>query len=322
MEEEGAMGSGRLSSFIITLVVGATVLVALVLAQGDALWQPSRPSFVPPIIADGIIISPKETPIEAIPFSTATLTATLDYSQVTAAAQLPEQCGEVPAGWKVTEVQLGDTIFSLAARHGVPIQQIKEVNCLLPDSLSPGMILNLPLLPPQVVCAPQPGWVSTTIPAGATLTSLAAVYHTDPIIIMEANCLTSENIYAGQSLLLPPLAPTTFPTITSTLLPSPTAMPPTSPPRPTNTAAAPPTSRPTSAPPPVRNTSTPTLTAAPIDTAVPPTSTPTATPPETATSSPVPKPTDAPPLPTDTPLPAPTDTAVPSPTDPTKIPLP
>lgn len=52
-----------------------------------------------------------------------------------------------PQGWLSYVVQPGDTLYSLALRYDISIQEIMEVNCLASDYLYAGQRLYLPSLP-------------------------------------------------------------------------------------------------------------------------------------------------------------------------------
>ena len=209
-----------------------------------------------------------------------------------------------------------------------------------------------PTVTPTPACRPYTprGWVRYTVRPGDTLSALAARGGVSVGRLMEANCLTSSKIIAGERISAPagvfggaparkpnprPTAarprPTATPTLAPTDTPFPSATPTVAEKEKTSTPTAepetteiPPTETPgdeitdTPAPP----TDTP---SAPTDTPAPPTDTPSA-----PTNTPAP-PTDTPSAPTDTPAPptdtpsAPTDTPAPptdTPSAPTDTPAP
>ncbi len=156
-------------------------------------------------------------------------------------------------------------------------------------------------------CVKRGDWVSYTILRGDTLSSIAARYGLSVQALKEGNCLNTDRIYAGGTLLvpwLPPSEPTQRPsprprpTRTSSPTPKPTAIGSETP-SPTATEAPtgePGTNTPTLVP--------PTATLEPTNTPRPPTSTPTPIPPTST-----PEPTHTPPPPTNTAAPP---TATPS----------
>ncbi|MCL4264004.1 MAG: LysM peptidoglycan-binding domain-containing protein [Anaerolineae bacterium] len=313
--------SGRWQwNLLITFGVVGTVLLALLLAQLDGTPQPMPPS-PPVLITDVTIIAPSQTPLPAIPLVSATPTTTPFPTPIpTTTSPLPEECGAVPAGWIPTTVHAGESIMTLAIRSGTSEAAIIRANCLRQDMLLPGLIIYLPPAPPtRQPCGPPTFWTQYVVQSGDTMFSLALRYGTTVYAIINANCLSSSDLRAGQVIFLPPLRITATPTPPPTERPSATPWPPTSTPVPPTNTAVPATDTP------IPPTVTPSATATSTATAVPPTSTPSQTPlpptpTDTATAVP---PTDTPtsPPPTDTPtLPPPTDT--PTPLPPTDTPPP
>ncbi|MCZ7544545.1 MAG: LysM peptidoglycan-binding domain-containing protein [Anaerolineae bacterium] len=52
-------------------------------------------------------------------------------------------------------------------------------------------------------CSPPPGWEPYTIRSGDTLFSISRRYQTTVLALRQANCLTSDLIYAGRTLYVP-----------------------------------------------------------------------------------------------------------------------
>ena len=168
-----------------------------------------------------------------------------------------------PSGWQPYIVQLGDTLYSLARRHGTTIDQIQSYNCLNRDIYA-GQQLYLPALStptstptfvPTITSSPTPD-VPTNTPIMPTDTPM-------PLTPTDTPTPTNTPI---------PLTPTDTPTPTNT----PEPITPTSTPTPTHTPAP---ITPTSTPAPT-DTLTPTLTNTPMPATL--TSTPTNTPPAPA----------------------------------------
>ena len=136
-----------------------------------------------------------------------------------------------------------------------------------------------------ILCIKRFYWPTYRVQRGDTLFSLASVMVTSVNELRSANCLTNDQIYAGQQLFVPRILGTT---ITPTLTDTPTA---------------------TQTP-----TDTPTDTPTPTNTATP-TATDTSTPTDTATATATNTPTETPiPMPTDSPTPTPTSTSADTPT--------
>lgn len=92
---------------------------------------------------------------------------------------------------------------------------------------------------PEGPCPPPPGWVPYVVRAGDTLNALAQRHNIAVQAIIEANCLTSFMVYAGQTIYLPNVS---TPTVPPTTVVSPTQTPtptftPQPPPLPAGAAA-------------------------------------------------------------------------------------
>ncbi len=305
-----------LGTILTVVIVVATVLAATVLTYLD---QPPTPTAVA-ANTPAFTWSPAPPSFTPTPWPTATVT---------------EPC--IPPGdWQPYTVQEGDTLESLALRHGISVYLLVQANCLTSQTILPGQVIWIP--PPNVTptsiviptpCGPPYGWRQYPVQPGDTLYALAQRHRTTVLAIKHANCLISNIIFVGQMLWLPPLPPTWTPTLTatptetSTVTPTPTGTSETSPlPTPTET----PSPTLTSAPP-TDTPAPPTDTAEPsTDTPAPSTETPTATvtrtPEATITETPTVTPTRTPkPTYTKTPTATPTDTSMATPTEtPTAMP--
>jgi uncharacterized protein len=201
---------------------------------------------------------------------------------------------------------------------------------------SPTLTPFAPLANPSpTVCGAPSGWVTYIVQPGDTLFGLSQSLGVPVNDLRTANCLESDQLYAGQVLYVPyqpaPPAtaqPTLAPTARASVTPAPSATPsPTFSATPPPSTAVPtrmPTLAPTATLPAPTATLAPSATSAPSNTPVPTaTATPTATSTPTATATPTDTatatvtatatPTDTP---TDTPLPTTTSETIPPATDP------
>lgn len=175
-----------------------------------------------------------------------------------------------PADWIPYRVQPGDTAFRLATLAGISLPRFLEANCLRGPALFIGQRVYLPVrlptpTPNLTPCGPPSDWVLYTVQPGETLYRLAVRFQVPLYLLLQANCLTSPTLTAGQRLYVPPLG-----TPTATLPPPPPPPPP--PPSPSPSPTATPTLTPVPPPPP---TETPSPSPSPSPTA---TETPTETP--------------------------------------------
>lgn len=336
MEQKSHNGQVRINLGL-TAGIMATVMIALLLAQLDALRDES------PYTARALpIVNVQATAIREGEIITLTYTASTGeqtFNLPVAALPGPDLnpratavpasggddavftvCGEVPAGWLLYTVQAGETLASLAAGTQTDAAAIALANCLDGSPLTAGMQLLLPSEPIAALqCGPPQWWVRYEVRPGDTMLSLALNRGTTVDAVLLANCRDSVSLTAGQLIFLPPgsiAPPPVSPPSVATAPPLPTAtaeIPPTVPPTTVPPTAAPPTSGPqptvivpTAPPPTLVPTVRPTL--------APPTATPpgvTATPPVLPTSVP---PTSVPPTsvpPTSVPPTAVPPTAVP-----------
>lgn len=239
-------------------------------AASPAVWATPGPATATPI-------PPSPTPLPPSPTSppAAPPTPTSGAQAVTPLPSPTRTPCRPPADWIPYRVQPGDTAFRLATLAGISLPRFLEANCLRGPALFIGQRVYLPVrlptpTPNLTPCGPPSDWVLYTVQPGETLYRLAVRFQVPLYLLMQANCLTSPALTAGQRLYVPPMG-----TPTATPLPPPPPPPPPSPP-PSPTA-------------------TPTLTPAPS-------ATPTETPLPTETPSPSPSPA-ATETPTETPAP-------------------
>jgi LysM repeat protein len=310
----GVLASG---AFVLVLVIGSLILTRV---------DPMLRAEVPPSAT-------RRLPT-ATPFPTdAPATATRRPTRTPAPSRTPtpqsplfERCEAYPAGWVVHEVASGESLQVLAARAGLAVHELRRANCGIAE-VAPGDRVYLPKLavatatpvptkPPQCVRYRPAGWQTITVRPGETLYTLARRYGTTVSALRRPNCLTGDQIYAGQALYVPGvmvIPPTPIPTQPPTATPLPPSVTPT--PLPTSTPTPVP-GTPTETPTPSLTptaTRTPTPTGTPTPTEVPSlTPTPSVTPIPSLTSTVTPTPTSSP-EPTAEPTATPTPTETPTP---------
>jgi LysM repeat protein len=131
-----------------------------------------------------------------------------------------------PAGWVAIVVQSNDTLISLSQVYRTSVDLLRTKNCLLNDQLVSGSILYVPPLPTSTVipCGAPASWGSYTVAPGDTLYRISILYRVTVQQLMQANCLRTSNINAGQVLRVPRV-PTSTPAVTDTPLPTLTDVP-------------------------------------------------------------------------------------------------
>ncbi|MCX7670282.1 MAG: LysM peptidoglycan-binding domain-containing protein [Anaerolineae bacterium] len=108
------------------------------------------------------------------------------------------------SGETIHVVERGETLARIAARYGVTVQQITELNGITnPNLIYTGQKLRIPAAAPAATA--QPGATRTyTVRAGDTLVSIATKFGVTVQAIQQLNNLSSpDKIYTGQVLKIP-----------------------------------------------------------------------------------------------------------------------
>lgn len=115
-----------------------------------------------------------------------------------------------PDGWVEYQVQPGDNLTYIARRGGTSVAEIVEANCLSDETIIIGAIL---FVPAEAVgeqssvlrCGAEvpDGWVEYEVQVGDNLTRLAEERGTTIDDVMGVNCLETDTILIGSTLLLP-----------------------------------------------------------------------------------------------------------------------
>ena len=87
----------------------------------------------------------------------------------------------------------GDTLYSIANRYGVSVDELKSLNNLSNNNLSVGQVIKVPVMDTTVY----------TVKRGDTLYSIAREYNVTPNDLMSYNNLTSNLLSIGQILRIP-----------------------------------------------------------------------------------------------------------------------
>ncbi|MGI6647610.1 MAG: LysM peptidoglycan-binding domain-containing protein [Bacillota bacterium] len=114
-----------------------------------------------------------------------------------------------PPGLKTYIVQPGDTLYAIARRTGVTVNEIVQLNRISnPNLIYPGQQLLLPAS--ATVPEVPPGEIRYTIRAGDTLYALARRYGTSVEAILRANPgIDPNNLRVGQQIIIPTAPPAT-----------------------------------------------------------------------------------------------------------------
>ena len=134
-------------------------------------------------------------------------------------------------------VRWGDTLYSIARRHGATVQAIAQANGIANTSfIRVGQVLCIPTgpAPAPTPAPPPPSGSYYTVQRGDTLYAIARRYGATAQAIAQANQIYNPSlIHVGQVLLIPGEGPTPPPAPTPTPGPAPTPGPTPPPPSPT-----------------------------------------------------------------------------------------
>ena len=102
----------------------------------------------------------------------------------------------------IYQVKKGDTLYSIANKYGITLQELKAINDLNNDVLSIGQLLKVP----SGLSLAN----SYTVDTGDTLYSIAKKFNTTVPKLKEANNLVSNMLSIGQKLIIPLIEDTTY----------------------------------------------------------------------------------------------------------------
>jgi LysM repeat protein len=132
----------------------------------------------------------------------ATLNGIVNPNRIYAGQRLTVPCGATPPSggvWYV--VRRGDTLSSIAWRHGVNVWAIVRAN---PNIANPNRIYAGQRIYVPGTTTPPPGGVWYTVRWGDTLSSIAWRHGVSVWAIVQANDIANPNwIYTGQKLYIP-----------------------------------------------------------------------------------------------------------------------
>lgn len=115
-----------------------------------------------------------------------------------------------PAGGTHYNVRSGDSLWGIAMRFGITVDELKAANNLVGNTIIPGQSLRIPpagtFQPPSVTgrtAAMSPCSQTYLVHRGDTLSSIAQKCHTTVAALKFANGLVGDGIWTGQRLAIP-----------------------------------------------------------------------------------------------------------------------
>lgn len=120
-------------------------------------------------------------------------------------------------------VEQGDTLYKIAQKYNISVQELKELNNLKNNTINPGqkLIISRP--------GQQPTYGTYIIEKGDTLYGIASAYGISVQELKELNNLSTNTLYIGQELLVPELDIPTAPPLGPPETTPPETTPPTQP---------------------------------------------------------------------------------------------
>ncbi len=103
----------------------------------------------------------------------------------------------VPISGNYYTVQRGDSLWSIAKKFGVTVNELKDVNNLSSNTLSIGQLLKIPMQEQEITSD------TYIVKSGDSLYSIAQKYNTTVDELKKLNNLTSNLLSVGQSLKIP-----------------------------------------------------------------------------------------------------------------------
>lgn len=115
--------------------------------------------------------------------------------------KLSNETIETPSSGNTYTVKSGDTLYSIARKYNITVNELKTLNNLTSNTLSIGQILTIPT-DDQDQTPPVIG-NTYTVKSGDTLYSIARKYNVSVNDLKNANNLTSNTLSINQELVIP-----------------------------------------------------------------------------------------------------------------------
>lgn len=107
----------------------------------------------------------------------------------------------VPVSGNYYTVQSGDSLWSIAKKYGITVDELKDANNLTSNTLSIGQLLKIPEEKTEMPTTPTTN--TYTVKSGDSLYSIAQKYGTTVDELKSFNNLTSNLLSIGQILKIP-----------------------------------------------------------------------------------------------------------------------
>ena len=98
-------------------------------------------------------------------------------------------------------VKKGDSLYSIANKYGITVNELKAANNLTSNLLNVGQTLIIPTINPDITLPEN--YIVYTVKKGDTLFKIASEYNISVNDLIDFNQLTTTSIVIGQQLLIP-----------------------------------------------------------------------------------------------------------------------
>lgn len=141
------------------------------------------------------------TTVDALKTLNNLTTNTLQIGQTLRIPGATEEDTETELDYVNYTVKSGDSLYSIAKKYGITVDELKEFNNLTSNTLSIGQVLRIPVAVDQEITVTP--YIEYTVKQGDNLYAIARTYGTTQQEIMNLNNLTSNLLSIGQVLKIP-----------------------------------------------------------------------------------------------------------------------
>lgn len=141
------------------------------------------------------------TTVDALKTLNNLTTNTLQIGQTLRIPGATEEETETELDYVNYTVKSGDSLYAIAKKYGITVDELKEFNNLTSNTLSIGQVLRIPVAVDQEITVTP--YIEYTVKQGDNLYAIARTYGTTQQEIMNLNNLTSNLLSIGQVLKIP-----------------------------------------------------------------------------------------------------------------------
>ena len=114
--------------------------------------------------------------------------------------KIPNNLSDNPNNMFMYTVKQGDTLYGIARKYNTTVEEIKKLNYLKDNNLTPGMIIRIPEFYTKEEDMYLPQYINYVVKKGDTLYSIAKDFNLAIDTIKKDNALVNNNLSLGQNL--------------------------------------------------------------------------------------------------------------------------